>query len=250
MTVVTGTSVKAGWIGCGAGFALVAVCTSAVAEDTLSREDIAAKLPGVEVSDITDSPLAGFYQIALGAEIAYVSTDGRYVLQGELFDLETSRNLTEMTRSGARVAMLAEVDPASMIVFSPTDVPVRHTVTIFTDVDCGYCRQFHRDIDKVTAMGIEVHYLFYPRSGPDTDSWSKADTVWCSDDRNSALTQAKLGVRLPEARCESTPVDDHFSLGMRVGLRGTPAVYTASGELIGGYLSPTALAERLEELAD
>jgi thiol:disulfide interchange protein DsbC len=233
----------------GAVPALLVASPLALADQAITPEELASRLPGVELSDISEAPLPGFYQIVLGAEIAYVSMDGRYIMQGELYDLAEGRNLSEKSRAASRIDVLSSIDPATMIVFSPQDAPAKHTVTIFTDIDCGYCRQFHREIDKVTAMGIEVRYVFYPRSGPDTDSWEKADTVWCSPDRNTALTQAKLGVRLPDATCESTPVADHFSYGIRVGLRGTPSMYSAGGELLGGYLAPAALAERLDELA-
>ena len=126
----------------------------------------------------------GLYQVAVGANVAYVTKDGRYIVRGDIYDAETSANVSEETRARARVEMLDSVDPASMIVFKPASGEVKHTVTIFTDVDCGYCRQFHREIDKVTALGIEVHYLFFPRTGPNTESWTKADQVWCAADHN------------------------------------------------------------------
>jgi len=169
-------------------------------------------------------------------------------MEGELYDLDSSQNLTEKTRSTARVDLLAAVDRDSMIIFSPPDGKVEHTITIFTDIDCGYCRQFHREIDQVTAMGIEVHYLSYPRTGPDTESWDKAEKVWCAQDRNTALTRAKLGGSVPELGCTNNPVRAHYDLGREVGVRGTPAVFTSTGENIGGYLPPATLLKRLEEI--
>ncbi|HEY7672500.1 MAG TPA: DsbC family protein [Gammaproteobacteria bacterium] len=215
----------------------------------LTKEDLAAALKGVEVGDISESPVPGVYQVAVGADVAYVTSDGRYLLEGELYDLKTNRNLTEQTREEARVDLLASVDPATMIVFKPEDGVVKHTITVFTDVDCGYCRQFHRDIAEVNALGIEVHYLFYPRTGPDTESWAKAEKVWCSADRNAALTRAKLGGSLPDATCGETPVAMHYDLGHRMGLRGTPAIYSSTGEHLGGYLPPATLIRVLDESA-
>jgi thiol:disulfide interchange protein DsbC len=222
--------------------------TVALADDSavVSKEDLAAKLNGVEASDITDSPIPGVYEVAVGSNVAYVTANGRYLMEGELYDLDSSVNLTEKTRSTARIDLLASVDPATMIVFSPKDGNVKHTITIFTDVDCGYCRQFHREIDQVTALGIEVHYLSYPRTGPNSESWTKAEKVWCAADRNSALTRAKLGGALPDAVCADNPVAAQYELGQQVGVRGTPAVYTESGEHIGGYLPPATLLKRLE----
>lgn len=227
--------------------------SAAMAQDNsgLSKEQIAAKLNGVEASHVGDSPVQGVYEVAIGSNVAYVTTDGRYLLQGELYDLQTNENLTELTRSSARVDVLADVDPDTMLVFSPEASQVKHTITIFTDVDCGYCRQFHREIDQVNALGIRVNYLSYPRTGPDTESWFKAERVWCADDRNDALTRAKAGGEMPdEAACGTNPVAMHFELGHQVGVRGTPAIYSANGDWLGGYLPPQALLERLDELSE
>jgi thiol:disulfide interchange protein DsbC len=215
-----------------------------------TREEIAASLNGVSASDLKESALDGFYQVTVGSRVAYISNDGRYLFEGELYDLEDSENLTEAARSAARVGLLEGVDTAQMIVFSPSDRPVEHTITIFTDVDCGYCRQFHREIDQVLALGIEVHYLFYPRTGPDTDSWDKAERVWCAEDRNEALTSAKLGGRIPELTCNESTVADHYDLGRQVGVTGTPSIYTAGGRHIGGYLPPDSLLQTLNQLGD
>ena len=216
---------------------------------TPTKEDIAAKLNGVSAEDITDSPIEGLYQVAVGSNVAYVTADGRYLIQGEVYDLESLENVTESTRAAARVGLLGAVDPAEMIVFSPVG-ETKHTVTIFTDIDCGYCRQFHRDIERVNALGIEVRYLFYPRTGPNTESWAKAEKVWCAEDRNAALTRAKLGGPVPDNQCGATPVAEHYELGHQVGVRGTPAMYAENGELLGGYLPPDQLLESLEALAN
>ena len=213
----------------------------------LTKEELASRLNGVAVEDITDSPLPGIYQVSIGAQVAYVTKDGRYIVRGDIYDAETSANISEETRASARVQMLNSVDPASMIVFKPASGPVKHTITIFTDVDCGYCRQFHREIDKVTALGIEVHYLFFPRTGPNTESWTKADQVWCAADHNAALTRAKLGGEIPRAAACNTPVEAHYELGRDVGVRGTPAIFSEAGELIGGYLPPATLAKLLDD---
>jgi thiol:disulfide interchange protein DsbC len=218
----------------------------AAAQD-LSKQELATRLNGVAVDDISDSPVTGLYEVAVGANVAYVTKDGRYIIRGDIYDAETSANVSEETRSRARVAMLESVDPASMIVFKPASGEVKHKITIFTDIDCGYCRQFHREIDKVTALGIEVHYMFFPRTGPNTESWTKADQVWCAPDHNAALTRAKLGGEIPEAPACNTPIEAHWDLGRQIGVRGTPAIFSDTGELIGGYLPPATLAKVLDD---
>ena len=231
--------------------ALPAACLLATAHadqaQPLTKEALAAKLPGVNAGDISNSPVPGVYQVAVGSSVAYVTADGRYILEGDLYDLTSNKNLTEETRARARVSLLSTVDRDHMIVFSPKDGKVKHTITVFTDIDCGYCRQFHRDIGKVNALGIEVHYLFYPRTGPNTESWAKAEKVWCAKDRKAALTRAKLGGEVPQADCPDNPVQMQWDLGRKIGVRGTPSVFSETGELLGGYLPPATLAERLDE---
>ena len=237
---------KTGWL-----FAtLPLIMPAAFAQDAAlpTREEIAARLKGVEASDLTDSVLDGFYEVTVDSRVGYISVDGRFLIEGEVYDLETSSNVTEASRAAARVGLLEDVDPAQMIVFTPTDRPVEHTITIFTDVDCGYCRQFHREIEQVLALGVEVHYLFYPRTGPDTESWSKAERVWCAADQQTALTNAKLGGPIPDLGCTDNPVAAQYDLGHQVGVTGTPSIYTAGGVHIGGYLPPDQLLAKLNQL--
>jgi thiol:disulfide interchange protein DsbC len=223
------------------------LAAAGVSAQELTKEELATRLNGVAAEDISDSPVPGIYQVAVGAQVAYVTKDGRYIIRGDIYDAESSANVSEETRARARVAMLDSIDPASTIVFKPANGEVKHTIHIFTDIDCGYCRQFHREIDKVTALGIEVHYLFYPRTGPNTESWAKADQVWCAPNHNAALTRAKLGGEIPDGAACNTPVETHYELGHLIGVRGTPAIFSDTGELIGGYLPPATLAKVLDD---
>ena len=231
---------------------LSSLVTVSVAQENgaLTKEELAATLPGVEAHEIFESPIPGMYEVAVGPNVAYVSEDGRYFIQGDLYDLDSSQNLTELRRARARADVLAGIDPETMIVFSPPAEDVKHTVTIFTDIDCGYCRQLHREMDQVNDLGISVQYVAYPRTGPDTDSWDKADKVWCAPDRLTAFTDAILGGRIPDEMCTGTPVAGHYDLGHLVGVRGTPTVLTNTGVQLGGYLPPAEMLAKLEALAE
>tara|TARA_B100000029_G_scaffold469845_1_gene508104 strand:+ start:18575 stop:19378 length:804 start_codon:yes stop_codon:yes gene_type:complete len=218
--------------------------------EALTIEELAATLPGVEAQDIFISPVPGMYEVAVGPQVAYVSDDGRYFIQGDLYDLDSNQNLTEQRRADARAKVIAGIDPESMIVFSPATENIKHTVTVFTDIDCGYCRQLHRDMDQVNALGIAVRYVSYPRTGPDTDSWDKADRVWCASDRNTAFTEATLAGKVPEEICSITPVAGHYDYGHLAGVRGTPTILTNDGIQLGGYLPPEELFSQLESLSN
>jgi thiol:disulfide interchange protein DsbC len=214
---------------------------------TLTKEEFAARHAGLDASDIHDGPIAGVWEIVVGTGVSYVTQDGRFLIQGEITDLDSQRNLTEARRAESRAALLAALDPETAIVFAPENGPTTHRIYVFTDVDCGYCRQFHRDIAAVTALGIEVRYVAYPRTGPNSESWTKAENVWCASDRQMALTQAKLGADVAAVPgCSGTPVAAHYDLGRRVGVTGTPAIYSESGVELGGYIPPDALLVELD----
>lgn len=211
------------------------------------RAAIAKKIPGITLEDVRPSPIKGMYEVRMGADSAYVTADGRYVISGDLFDLDTRANLTEEGRAGERRMALSKLDEREMIVFAPGAVKTEHTVTVFTDVDCGYCRKLHSEIEQLTKLGVRVRYLAYPRSGPGSPDWAKMEAVWCSKDRKAAITKAKLGENVRSESC-TTPVAKQFELGEQMGVRGTPAIFSMNGDYLGGYLPPGDLKKRLDEL--
>jgi thiol:disulfide interchange protein DsbC len=211
------------------------------------RVQVAAKFPGTRLEDIRTTPIAGIYELTRGTDIAYVTADGKYAISGDLIDIAKNDNLTETRRRDARAKLIGTIPESDMLVFGPRDP--KYTVTVFTDVDCAYCRQLHSQIAQYNQLGIRVRYLFYPRSGPNTESWTKAEEVWCSANRNEALTQAKRGMALAAKPCANNPVARHYAIGQDFDLKGTPAIVMADGELVPGYLPPLELAQHLKEAA-
>lgn len=209
------------------------------------RVEIAAKIPGAKPDELRESPIPGIYEMTRGTEIAYVTADAKYAIAGDLYEMASSINLTENARRGERVKLLSSVPESQMVVFSPKDP--KYTVSVFTDVDCGYCRKLHSQIADYNRMGIKVRYLFYPRSGPNTESWEKAEQVWCSKDRGQALTRAKQGedIKAPK-HCANSPIAREYALGQDIGVRGTPAILLDNGEMLPGYLPPQELAQHLK----
>lgn len=209
------------------------------------RVQLAAKIPGAKPEDLAPSPIPGMYEMRQGADIAYVSADGRYAISGDLYDIQSKVNLTDNTRRAARLKLMASVPESQMVVFSPPNP--KYTVTVFTDIDCPYCRKLHSQIADYNKLGIKVRYLFYPRSGPDTESWAKAEQVWCASDRNDAFTRLKRGEKINSPRsCKGSPIAQQFALGQKLSIGGTPAIILEDGDLLAGYLPPAMLAQRLK----
>lgn len=211
------------------------------------RAQLAKKLPGSKPEDFRPSPLPGIYEVALGTSTAYISADGKYLISGDLYDVDTKTNLSELRRAQVRLKALATLKEADTIVFEPTAV-TKHTITVFMDVDCGYCRKLHSEIAEINKLGIRVRYTAYPRGGPGSSSWAKMEAVWCAKDRRDALTRVQLDEDIGVARCGITPVASQYKLGDDLGVNGTPAIFTETGEYIGGYLPPQKLLAYLDEM--
>ncbi|WP_116811287.1 DsbC family protein [Steroidobacter cummioxidans] len=214
--------------------------------DATIRAAIAKKFPDMKVDDVRSSPMAGIYEVQMGGEVAYISADGRFLIAGDMYEIDSRTNVTETGRQKSRVQALSKLDEKDMIVFKPQKV--KYTITVFTDVECGYCRKLHSEIAQLNDRGVQVRYLAYPRAGPGTEDWAKMEAVWCSMDRKKAITDAKAGKAVKAQQC-TTPIAKQFKLGEQLGVRGTPAIFTDSGEYIGGYLAPDQMIGRLDGTA-
>ncbi len=201
-----------------------------------------AKQLEARIDAVREAEIPGIYEVLIGPRLYYVSKDGRYLIDGHLIDLKTRRDLTEAKLAQARLSALNQLSEEQMIVFAPQKP--KATVSVFTDIDCGYCRRFHAQIDAYLNRGIKVRYLFYPRAGKDSSSYQKAVAVWCAEDRKAALTLAKQGKEIKMSTCDN-PVDRHMALAEELGVQGTPMIVTERGEVLPGYVPPEQLGAYL-----
>jgi thiol:disulfide interchange protein DsbC len=224
---------------------LALAATVAVADEAANiRAALSKVLPEYKPTSVQPTPMAGLYQVEIGPQVMFVTGDGRYLIDGAVVDLKTREDITESARGSARLRAIDKIGEENMVVF---DAPSsQHTITVFTDIDCGYCRKLHEQIGAYADEGISVRYLFFPRSGANSPSFDKAVSVWCADDRQEAMTRAKSGEKLPSKSCRN-PVAEHMELGQLMGIRGTPAIVLDSGEMVPGYVEPKRLAALLEQ---
>ena len=216
------------------------------------------KLPGIEISGVTQSPLGGFYQAYYSGQLLYVSTDGRFILNGTLLELgdtiidhtATAMRLKDAEQAPARKSVIAAIDEQEMVIFKAADEKFK--LTVFTDVDCAYCRKLHRDMASLNDAGITVRYLAFPRAGIGSSAYDKLVSIWCATDRQKAMNEAKLNRKFTAMTC-ANPVAKHYQLTRDFDLSGTPALILEDGELISGYVPhDKLLAHMLEkrELAE
>ena len=233
---------------------LFALPAAGAADDVVLRGDAAqaiyerirAASPAMPIIAVVPAPVEGLYTVELGNAAAYYATaDGGHLIAGDLYAVtgDGFANRTEELRAVRRAEMLEDLGTDDMIVFAP-EGERRGVVSVFTDVDCGFCQRLHREVPELNEMGIEVRYLAYPRAGIGSPSAEKLVSAWCADDPQAALTRLKNGEPVEPRSC-ANPVAAQFRLGQRLGIRGTPALFLEDGRLLPGYMPAQALAAEL-----
>ena len=228
----------------------VVFITPAFAENSgleIARKNISKLFSGVNPKDIFPSPITGLYQVVIPPRLFYASADGRYVVDGDLIDMKTKQNISQGLRNKALSTAINAMGEDSMIVFGKDTL--KHTVTVFTDIDCTYCRKLHNEVKSYNDQGIRIRYMAYPRAGIGSVAFNKAEAVWCSKDKQKAMTQAKSGTNVKSKTCKS-PVAQHYALGNMIGIRGTPALILENGTVVPGYIPAKRLSEALNKPAD
>lgn len=229
------------------GFALAVGATTAAMAETADTTELKEKLVAMfkqAPTSIKETPVKGVFEVAYGMELLYISADGEYFFNGDMIQLSNRKNISEATRGGARKAVMDEYDASKMIAYKAKDE--KHVLTVFTDIDCPYCVKIHDEVPKLNENGVTVQYMLYPRAGLGSASYKKAVSSWCADDPQDALTKAKNREKIDEKTCEN-PIADQYQLGGKIGVTGTPALVTESGQLIPGYVPADRLVKMLEQ---
>ncbi|GGI89559.1 thioredoxin fold domain-containing protein [Halopseudomonas pertucinogena] len=223
-------------------FALCAVPAMGDVQQNIRQSLEVLKFP-VPVSSVSESPIGGLYQIQLeNGRVLYGTADGEYLVQGVMIAVNGGqlRNLTAEVEAKAIGEVISEIPLSELVVFAPEE-PKTH-VTVFTDVDCGFCRKLHEEVGQLNDLGIEVRYAAFPRGGMQSPTAATMKSIWCADDQQSAMTRAKQGKAVKPASCDD-PVEQQLNLGAQVGVQGTPAIFLANGTLIPGYKPAAELAK-------
>jgi thiol:disulfide interchange protein DsbC len=197
------------------------------------KKHLEERFGDLRINELKPTPIPGVYEMVFGTRVAFVTADGRYMITGNLIDLENQRNLTNERRAQLISRTLDALGESRMVVFAPKQT--RRTVTVFTDVDCPYCAKFHQDVPALNRAGVKVRYLLFPRTGQGSESYQRAVAVWCAKDRNKAIGIAKSGGKLEMKTC-SNPVEEHLTLGADVGVTGTPTLILDDGRMAPGYV--------------
>ena len=216
------------------------------------EELISAKLENILPADaviesIEPSIFDGIYKVYYGdLQPIYVSQDGNFFIYGDMYQINSNRiiNITNEETKSRRVDLLSSIPSNELIIFkSKNEISA---ITVFTDVDCGYCRKLHSQISEYNKVGITVKYAAFPRSGIGTQTFTRMVGAWCADDPKKVITDLKNDKKLNLDFCDDQPIAKHYVIGQKLGISGTPAIITPDGELIPGYVSPEELLSRLK----
>ncbi len=228
--------------------AAFAFISSAVyAEATLDEvgERLTSTLPSISVTSLTETPVQGLYELITDGQIYYLDESAEYLIDGSLIQLKDRVNLTDSRLGGIHMSLINELDEKDMLIYEP-ETPSTRSITVFTDISCGYCRRLHAELDTLLDEGVRVRYLLFPRGGLGSQGHKDLESVWCADDPQTAMTNAKSGGKIEPATCDN-PIEQHVALAEKLGLRGTPLIYTDSGEKIPGYREANALATMVND---
>ncbi len=209
------------------------------AKETMLR-DVLLQIVPYEPDFIQPSPIPNLYEVAYGSMVVYITEDGKHVItEGNIYDLSSRSNLTEATRSNIRAKLLEGYGTDQLVVF-PATGDRKHVITVVTDTSCVYCQKFHQHIEELNDSGVEVRYLLFSRAGQGSQSYNTMVNVWCSDNRQVALTKAKQQEPIPPKVC-ANPVSEHMELVDKMQISSTPSIITDKGGLVRGYRPPNEL---------
>ncbi|MBT8138473.1 MAG: DsbC family protein [Gammaproteobacteria bacterium] len=202
--------------------------------------------PDFKFNEITKTDADGIYRVTIDrGPTIYLTEDGEHFFVGDFYSVGEKDLVDEgeMYLSGDRASSLSKLASEDMIIFAPK-TPKAH-IYVFTDVDCYYCQKLHREVGQLNDLGVEVRYLAYPRAGVNSPVHKKLASAWCAKDPQTALTKLKAGEEIPENDCKDNPIAEQFHLGNRLGVSGTPAIFSESGKQLGGYVPAAGIAKRL-----
>ncbi len=228
-------------------FALSSV--HAVADQGQIEKAITGINPMIQIDSVRAIENSPFFEVTLKTgERIYTDATGSHFVAGDLYQVGEGsvKNLTDIGRRGDRQALLSELDESTLVVF-PAKGDVKHRLLVFTDIDCGYCRRMHGEIEQLQENGIEVRYAAFPRAGEGSESFAKYVSVYCAKDQNEMMTLAKQGETPEVATCDN-PIADQYRLGQKLGITGTPTLIFENGDMQPGYAPWQELLKRMNQL--
>ena len=202
--------------------------------------------PEIKAVNISPSQLDGYYEVILTdpfIDVMYISTDGKYVIQGAVTDLELMTNISTNRINSIKLNILESISDSDKIVFKAKEE--KYVINVFTDVDCPYCAKLHANMRQMNDLGITVKYLASPLEQLHPNAQSAMEKIWCAEDRELAMHNYKSKRYLPDSPDCINPVSEQLAISKQLGVNGTPSIFFENGTNLPGYLPPNDILNRI-----
>jgi thiol:disulfide interchange protein DsbC len=220
------------------------VAASAQAQEAAIRKNLADRLPQMgKIDEVSKTPMPGLFEIRIGMDVYYTDAEGNYVINGQLIDTKAQRNLTE-----ARTEKLLAVDFATLPLkdaFTIVRGNGKRKIAMFEDPNCGYCKRFERDLQKVD--NVTIYMFLYPILGPDSEA--KSRNLWCAKDKGKAWQDYMLRDQaIASASCDTAAVARNVEFGRKHKITGTPTMIFADGTRVPGAIAAAQVEKFLADV--
>ena len=186
------------------------------------------------------------YMIDTDQGIFYTDKNANNLFMGNILDISNGLEIVNITENHAkkiRSQNLKKIEKTAIVYKAKNE---KYKVFVFSDPDCVFCQRLHESIGKYNDLGISIHYLAFPRSGLNSPASEKLESIWCSKNQNKSMDNAKKGKNVIKQNCATSPVGEHYNLGIRFGVKGTPALVASDGSMFAGFVKPDELIKHLE----
>ncbi len=216
------------------------------AQQHKALSQVLAEKLNFDVQKISVSAIPGLYEVVTDQGIFYVNADASNLFQGSLYQIadNTVVDLTEQAMAAVRKDAMAGFSADTINYPAENE---KYSITVFTDINCGYCRKLHSEMAQYNALGISVKYLAFPRGGLGSQTYRDMVSIWCSDDKVAAMNSAKQGTGITPQSCTNN-IAAQYQLGQRLGVTGTPAIVFDNGQMKPGYAPAAQILNILQNL--
>ena len=217
------------------GVAVAALCATAAyaadSEEVALEKTLRGLYPSTQITGVRTTGIGGLFEVAMGKNIGYTNSDGRFFIFGHIFDMKTQQDLTAQRLDELNVVNFAELPLKDAIKTARGDGS--RILAVFSDPDCPYCKKLEQDFLKLG--NVTIYTFLFPLDGLHPDASKKAKLIWCSADKSAAWRDYMLHNKLPVTgkSCDS-PVERNVQLGQKLNFNGTPTLVAADGRVLPG----------------
>ena len=196
------------------------------------KKTISDAYPTVDIKDIKKID-NNFHEIIINNQIYYATNDGKYLIIGNVIDLQTKESITENTKMKQRLSIINSIEKENLVIYKPEQT--KHVLTVFTDTSCPYCQKLHNEVPRLLENGIEVRYILFSRNGDGVEAYKQLASAWCSKNKEEAVESLFEGDILDDVDICENPLNKNSEYASLLSVEGTPTIFLEDGRVIPGY---------------